>query len=434
MRALSTCPSVKTLHEVFLQALPQIDLRRQFSRVEPILAEIHETARLAPVERVVRLISVGKAAVPMVEELMRRCALEKVLGLVSSPYERPGSLPGLEIFSGGHPRPNEDSLCAARRAEQVLAGLTPDDLVVFLFSGGGSAALEAPLDPAIQLSQLRTTYDVLVGCGADIVEINAVRKHLSAVKGGRLAQAAFPARQVTLYASDVPAGHDSAVASGPTMPDETTVEDARRVLRTYRLDDRLPADVRTFLHSAPETPKAGDPVFDRSSWHCLVSNVDAVNSVRDGCARRGWQCEVDTTTDEEPVERSVEFLLKRLDRLAKESAVPVCLIAGGEVRSIVRGAGTGGRNQAFVLECVPRIAGRRRAVLSAGTDGIDGNSDAAGAVADGQSLGRATALGLDLAATRAASDSGAFFRTLGDDLVTGPTGNNVRDIRLLLAW
>ncbi len=425
------------LRSIFLEVLPRVELRSSFSHVAGVLTEIQDRSRtLGQSGRTPTLISVGKAAGEMAKEVTSRCRLVNVAGLACSPYENLSALSGLETFMGGHPVPNDDSVSAARRTIELLEPLTADDLVIFLISGGGSAAFEATLEPTISTADLRATYDLLVGCGAGIEEVNAVRKHLSAVKGGRLARIAYPARQITLFVSDVPEDHDSAVASGLTMPDETTIGDTLGVLDAYKLDSKLPPAVLAALRSPDlaETPKHGDIAFTHSSFHCLVSNRDALESARHIIEARGWHCEIDTSTDELSVEASSKALFERAQELAGRHERPICVLAGGEVRSVVRGPGRGGRNQAWVLDCVPRLAGQRIAVLSAGTDGIDGNSEAAGAVADGSSLRRAQALDLDVSEAMNQSDANTFFRALQDDVVTGPTGNNVRDLRIVLAW
>jgi glycerate 2-kinase len=280
---------------------------------------------------------------------------------------------------------------------------------------------------------------VLVTCGASIDEINAVRKHLSAVKGGRLAVAAGAAMKITLGVTDVPEGRDSALASGPTLPDPTTVSDACDVVRRYALLSKLPPNIRTrFEHpeTIPETPKAGDPAFDprRAAFQILLGRHDLFHPAHHASEAEEFITICDNTTDNWPVEDAADFLLAQLAALKR--AYPgkaVAVIADGEVSSPVTGVGIGGRNLAFVLDCVKKIAGRKIAVLSAGTDGVDGSSPAAGAVADGETLVRAQSLGLDPADFFRRSDSYTFFRTLDDAIETGPTGNNLRDLRILLA-
>jgi glycerate 2-kinase len=280
---------------------------------------------------------------------------------------------------------------------------------------------------------------VLVTCGASIDEINAVRKHLSAVKGGRLAVAARAAMKITLGVTDVPEGQESALASGPTLPDPTTVSDACDVVRRYDLFSKLPPSLRTqFEHpdSMPETPKAGDPAFDsgRAVFQILLGRHDLFHAAHHASESAEFVTVCDNTTDNWPVGDSVDFLLAQVVALKKANpGKSVAVIADGEVSSPVTGDGVGGRNLAFVLDSVKKIAGQKLAVMSAGTDGVDGSSPAAGAVADGETLARAQLLGLDPADYFQRSDSYTFFRALDDTVETGPTGNNLRDLRVLLA-
>ena len=266
--------------------------------------------------------------------------------------------------------------------------------------------------------------------------MNTLRKHFSATKGGRLAEAAHPARQVTLYVSDVPPDRPSTIASGPTMPDESTLAECQEILTRLNLLERLPVSIRKLLEGElPETPKPGSPKFKRSSWHALLSTTDGVEKLAARARAEGWIVEPDLSVDDWPVVPAAEQLLEKLAALRRQHpGRTVALLTGGELSSPVTGEGAGGRNQAFVLACAQRIAGGTVAVLSAGTDGIDGNSPAAGAVADGSTLARAAQHGLESQDFFARSDSYSFFSKLGDAVMTGPTGNNIRDLRLLVAW
>ena len=278
-------------------------------------------------------------------------------------------------------------------------------------------------------------HRLLVTGGADIVDVNIVRRHLSGIKGGRLAAAAAPARQVTLYVSDVPADQPAAVASGPTMPDASTLQDVAAIIGRLGICDRLPPSVRQLIEEnrLPETPKRGDAAFARSSWHCLLDNAVAVELIGKRAEQLGWLVETDVTVDDWPLADAVDALLARLEALAaRYPQRTVCLVSGGELSCPVIGDGRGGRNQAFVLRAAQKIADSGIAVLSAGTDGIDGNSPAAGATADGTTMARAEQAGLSATDHERRSDSYAFFRALGDDITTGPTANNVRDLRLLV--
>ncbi len=361
---------------------------------------------------------------------------------------------GLRLIRAGHPEPDEESFRAAREILELLHLCDAGTFVFFLLSGGGSSLVELPLDPAITLGEMQQLNRVLVTCGASIAEINAVRKHLSAVKGGRLAAAAPAAMKVTLGVSDVPPGFDSALASGPTLPDPSTVNDACRVIERYALLPKLPASIRTkfdpakFDHPAtiPETPKEGDAIFALSRFALLLGMGDLFSCAQRAAEGHGCITFCDNTTDDWPVSRAADYLLGELARLAAENpGRRVALIADGELSSPATGGGIGGRNSAFVLACVEKIAemlktpslqkmlARKIAVLSAGTDGRDGSSPAAGAVADDETLARARARNLDPAESALRSDSYSFFRALGDDIETGPTGNNLRDLRVLLA-
>ena len=308
-------------------------------------------------------------------------------------------------------------------------------LVLFLISGGGSSIVEKPVDDEISLNDLIATYRALVHSGAPIAEMNAIRKHLSAVKGGRLAQAAYPAQQVSLLVSDVPDNTPDALASGVSMPDSTSVEDCYRIAERYELAKQFPASTRELFerHALDETPKSDDPVFHKARWWTILSNQTAIDETTAIAEREGFIVHVDNSCDDWDYEKAADYLLRRVRELRKQFS-PVCLISGGEVTVKVTNAGTGGRNQQFALACAQKIAGEDITVLSAGTDGIDGNSPAAGAVVDGSTLDRARARGLDVREALANFDAYELFRSIGDAIETGPTGNNLRDLRILLAY
>jgi len=307
-------------------------------------------------------------------------------------------------------------------------------LVIFLLSGGGSSIVEKPIDREISLADLVSTYRALVHSGAPIAEINAIRKHLSAVKGGRLAKAAFPARQVSILVSDVPDKTPDALASGPTMPDSTSVEDCRRIAEKYELLEQFPTSTRELFerHLLEETPKSDDPAFSDARWWTVLSNQTAVEKACAAGERGGYFVHVDNSCDDWDYELAADYLLGKVRELRKQFS-PVCLISGGEVTVRVANGGSGGRNQQFALFCAEKIAGQDIVVLSAGTDGVDGNSPAAGAVVDGSTLERARQRGLEASAALAGFAAYPLFHALGDAIETGPTGNNLRDLRILLA-
>ncbi len=381
-------------------------------------------------------IALGKAAFPMAQGLTRILSPEYAArGIVAAPAPPPQLLPGWETFVGGHPIPNEASFAAGRAILDRLARCDERTLIFFLISGGGSALVEQPLDAALTLGDFQKLYSALVTCGASIEQINVIRKHLSATKGGRLAAVAPRSMKLTLAISDVPPGEESALASGPTLPDPSTVQDAARIARDFRLAEQFPSGLRACFERdlLAETPKADDPAFAKSHFELLLSSHELLHAAHHACEAEGCICLCDNRTDNWPLERAAAHLIELLEAQKRANPRrPVAVLADGEVSSPVTGNGVGGRNSAFVLACVARIAGRPITVLSAGTDGIDGNSPAAGAVADGETLSRAQAAGLDPADFALRSDAYGFFNRLGDAIVTGPTGNNLRDLRILL--
>jgi hydroxypyruvate reductase len=345
---------------------------------------------------------------------------------------------GFRYFCGGHPTPTAESILAASAILKSLTALDSAALAIFMISGGGSSIVEKPVDDDISLPDLAATYRTLVHCGAPIAEINAIRKHLSAVKGGRLAQAAYPAQQVSILVSDVPDDTPDALASGPTMPDSTSIHDCERIAAKYDLIDQFPKSVADLFrqHALNETPKSDDPAFVRARWWTVLSNKVAIDEAAVAATRAGFAVEVDNSCDDWPYDKAAGYLLNRLREL-RRTVSRVCLISGGEVTVTVRNGGTGGRNQQFALACAEPISGHDVTVLSAGTDGIDGNSPAAGAVVDGSTLDRVGArAGSAKAVQLALSSFNAYplFAALGDMVLTGPTGNNLRDLRILLAY
>jgi glycerate 2-kinase len=381
-------------------------------------------------------IAYGKASLAMAR------ALSEVL---TSPYRAEGilvvpaavdrQLRGWKTFVGGHPVPNAESFAAGRAILERLARCDEHTLIFFLISGGGSSLVEEPLDRAITLADFQQLHSALVTCGATIEEINTVRKHLSATKGGRLATAARQSMKLTLAVSDVAQGCESSLASGPTLPDPTTIDDAERIVRTYDLLDKFPSSVRAIFENRAllESPKEGDPAFVRARFVLLLGGHELLHAAHRCSEAAGYLSVCDHSTDDWPIEKAADHLLTLLANQKKANpGRPVAVLAGGELSSPVTGHGIGGRNSAFVLACASKIAGRKITVLSAGTDGIDGNSPAAGAVADGETLSRARAAGLHVGDFFGRSDAHSFFDLLGDTIVTGPTGNNLRDLRVFL--
>lgn len=422
---------------IFQYALTEASIAKGFARhvhcergvlrVRDDLYDLHSYSR-------VLVVSLGKAGHTMVEALADQVGAS-LEGIVASSVEPAAQMRGFRYFRGGHPAPNAESIHAASAMLRMLDAQAASALVIFLLSGGGSSIVEKPIDDEISLDDLVATYRALVHSGAPIAEINAVRKHLSAVKGGRLAQVAFPAQQVSLLVSDVPDATPDALASGPTMPDSTTVEDCFRIAEKYELLKQFPRSVRELFerHAIEETPKSDDPAFVRARWWPVLSNRTAIEEASVAAERAGFIVQVDNSCDDWDYEKAAQYLLRRVRELRQQFS-PVCLISGGEVTVRVTNGGVGGRNQQFALACAEKIAGENITVLSAGTDGVDGNSGAAGAVVDGTTLERARARGLNVRAALSKFDGYPLFSALGDAIETGPTGNNLRDLRILLAY
>jgi glycerate 2-kinase len=404
----------------------QVSCERSVLRICEDLYDLNSYSRLF-------VVSIGKAAHSMVEALQKQAG-ERFEGIVASSVAPGPQLRGFRYFHGGHPAPNEESIRAAEAMLKSLRGLNPSSLAVFLLSGGGSSTAEKPISEDISLEALVATYQALVLSGAPIAQINAIRKHLSAIKGGRLAQAAQSAQQVSILVSDVPDNTPDALASGPTMPDSTTVEDCYRIAAEHALHEHLPPAVRDLLHrrALEETPKSDDPAFHRSRWWTVLSNASLIKSAK-AAAEKEFTVDVDNSCDDWDYQHAADYLLGRVRALRKQHE-RTCLISGGEVTVKVTDGGVGGRNQQFALACATKIAGENITVLSAGSDGVDGNSPATGAIADGTTLARAQARGLWAESHLQGFDAYPLFHELGDAIVTGPTGNNLRDLRVLLAY
>src|SRR5713101_6841250 len=434
-------PQLKQLaRQIFYETLAAIDIpatmQRKLQRKGAVLMCGDARIDLRDFEKL-RVVAIGKAAHAMVEGLALVLApFVRMEGVISAPTAARRPLAGMRYFVGGHPVPNAESCKAAEAILALLKKCDDKTLVFFLLSGGGSALVELPLDPAQTLENVQKLHRALVTCGAPIEAINTVRKHFSAVKGGRLAAAAHNATKITLAVSDVPVGKESALASGPTLAGPSTVAETKGIIAEFSLYDRFPPTLRRWLAEGkmPETPKADSPAFRNSHFSLLLGMDDLFHPAHRAAEAKGFITCCDNLTDDWPVEKAAEYLLEQLDELRKTHAGGrIALIADGEVSSPVTGNGIGGRNSAFVLACVEKIAGKKIAVLSAGTDGIDGNSPAAGAVADGETLARARAMGLDPADAFRRSDAFTFFSKLEDAIVIGPTGNNLRDLRILIA-
>ncbi|MBX3461635.1 MAG: DUF4147 domain-containing protein [Planctomycetes bacterium] len=419
------------LRAAFAAVLRDLDVARAMApAVAALRAEAASAAGLL-------VLAFGKAARAMAQAVVDGLPGVPLRGLVVTPSADDASLPPFERIAAGHPLPDPASLRAGARALALARSVRTDEIALFLVSGGGSALLEAPLDPAVPLDELRALHRALVASGADIVAVNTVRKHLSAVKGGRLALAAVGARaQRTLVVADVPARPGAATASGPSEVDASTPGDCCEVLDRFGLWPAVPPRLRERLRAGDLPPglRPDTPWTRPRSVTLVADERAAAAAMTAGLRRAGVLAVADDSVDDWPCERAVDRLLRRLDRLRRRHpGRHVAVVATGELAvPLPSEPGVGGRNQQFVLACARRIRGRPITVLSAGTDGIDGNSPAAGGLADGATLARARARGLDAHRALGRADAHPLLHALGDTVVTGPTGTNVRDLRVLV--
>ena len=377
----------------------------------------------------IHVIGAGKASASMARAVERLLGRRISGGLINIPEGVSGTLRRIQLHPCGHPIPDERGVEGAQRILEIARAAGPRDLLIALVSGGASALLPAPAPP-LTLEEKRELTRQLLASGATIHEINAVRKHLSLIKGGQLAQAAFPATVITLLLSDVVGDDPGVIGSGPTVPDSSTVAEAERILEKYS----IPAPAG--LH---ETPKPGDPVLAHSRQLIVGSNKQAI-AAAEICARElGYHTMVLSTTIEGETREAAGMhaaIVREILASNRPLRRPACLLSGGETTVTVRGSGLGGRNQEFVLAAILALGNAQDpgavTILSAGTDGIDGPTDAAGAIADQSTFARAAALGM--AARRFLDDNNSyrFFEPLDALLKTGPTGTNVADVRVLL--
>jgi len=441
-------PVKPLLTNLFLAAVASVDparlvhgaLHRDAEGISLSGGGARSTLPWSSVDRIF-LVGGGKAGRPMTRATASALEGKVAAGVIAVPKGEGGSLDFVRLIETGHPLPDEGSREAAQAMLALVSQAGENDLVIALISGGGSAMISAPPE-GVSSSDKEAVFRLLLRSGADITEFNTVRKHLSRVKGGRMAQAAHPARVWALMLSDVPGDDPSVIASGPFSPDPATYGDARKVLLERNLYDAIPDTVREHIEAGvsgriTETPKPGDPTLERVSLAVIGSNRVAIDTVADAARNEG----VDTVRilpgflrgeARECARAFVEELRKA------EASTPrgrsVVLIAGGETTVTVHGKGKGGRNQEFALSAAVQLDGMPgMAVLSAGTDGIDGPTDAAGAYADGTTISRAAAIGLSPLAHLDRNDAYPFLQALSDLVVTGPTGTNVTDIAIGIA-
>ena len=394
---------------------------------------------LSEVERVF-VLGAGKAGAAMARAVEALLADRITEGWVNVKYGHTEPLQKVRLHEAGHPVPDEAGEKGATEILRLAESAGERDLVICLISGGGSALLPLPAE-GLTLADKQAVTEALLASGATIHEINAVRKHLSRIKGGQLARAAFPARVLTLILSDVVGDDLDVIASGPTVPDASTFADAKEILARYGLWRKVPTAVQRHLQRGangeiPETPKTGDEIFARTQNVIVANNLQAVQAAAARAKALGYNSLILSSR----IEGETKDVAKVHAAMAKEMAAtghpvapPACVVSGGETTVTLERAGKGGRNQEFVLAAALELAGWERVViLSAGTDGTDGPTDAAGAVCDSRTVARARSLGLDAKRHLAEHDAYPLFEALGDLIKTGPTNTNVMDLRLVL--
>ena len=404
---------------------------------DPVEAVVRHLSRLKLGRfRNIYVIGTGKAGASMARAAERVLGKRIAAGLINVKDGHVAPLERIELNECGHPMPDERGVTGARRIAELAGRAGKDDLVICLISGGGSALLPFPAPP-ITLEEKQAVTRLLLECGANIHEINAVRKHISAIKGGQLARLAAPARVEALLLSDVIGDDLDTIGSGPTAPDASTFARVAAILRHYGIFEQVPAAVGERIRAGlagriAETPKPGDPLFRRVRNTVVGSNRLALDAAAHEARRLGYRTlvlasEIQGETRE--VARMHAAIAREIVNAGRPAKAPACIITGGETTVTIKGKGLGGRNQEFVLAAAIDVAGLPGVVVfSAGTDGTDGPTDAAGAIADGETLAR----GPDAARFLEANDSYHYFEALGDLVKTGPTNTNVMDVRLLL--
>lgn len=432
--------ALSTTHELFTAALAAVDVRAAVARslrVEDdrlLIPPVGFARSLTAIDRII-VVAVGKAAGAMAAAAEAILGSRISTGLALTKHGHGETTRRITLREGGHPTPDEAGLAATAELRVMLSDLRPADLVLCLLSGGGSALLTAPAPP-LTLDELRATTNLLLAAGANINELNTVRKHLETLKGGGLTRAAAPAEVVTLAISDVLGDPLDVIASGPCTGDTSTFADAWNVIERHGLVERLPASVVSHLRSGllgaiPETPRPNDPLFARVSTAIIANLPRAAEATAARAAALGWTPEIIDLLIEGEARDVAGILAARA--LALPSGERRCLIGGGETTVTVRGEGLGGRNTELALAAAIALTGAAGcAVASLSTDGDDGPTGAAGALATGATVTRGAALGLDAAEFLARNDSATYFRAVGGLIVTGPTRTNVADVYFVL--
>jgi len=431
--------NIEITKDIFFSALKAVD---PYSAVEHHIPHILSTYHNGGFNKLL-LVSFGKAAFLMTKAICDRASYLVTGGVVITKYGHAlGNLhTDIDLYEAGHPIPDKNGLIATKKVIPMLRMADEKTLVLCLISGGGSALLSAPKG-MISLEDKQRVTELLLKTGASIDELNTVRKHISEIKGGRLAECAYPAKVISLILSDVIGDKLDVIASGPTTPDSTTYRMALDVVEKYRLTKGLPKAVLDVLKKGVEgiiadTPKEGDPIFERVENIIVGSNRKASIAAEDRAKELGFDVTIPSTELQGEAVDVARWLAKKAietkQLLDDKDGKKICLISGGETTVTVGGNGKGGRNTELALAFALDVAGMRGiTLLSAGTDGTDGPTDAAGAIVNGETIQKAKLINLDPEAYLANNDSYTFFSKTGELLITGPTGTNVMDLQIIL--
>mmetsp|Transcript_21709 Transcript_21709/g.10139 ORF Transcript_21709/g.10139 Transcript_21709/m.10139 type:complete len:452 (+) Transcript_21709:1705-3060(+) len=386
------------------------------------------------------VVGAGKASAPMAQAIEDLLGKRISNGIINVKYGHIADLDRIELVEAGHPVPDRNGEQGAQRILSLVRDAGKDDLVLCLISGGCSALLPLPANH-ITLKDKQDTIKILLSCGTNIHEINAIRKHVSKIKGGKLAKAAYPCSTVSLILSDVVGDDLDVIASGPTVPDSSTFLDCIEIFDKYNIKEKLPQNIVSHIEQGDrsivsETAKPGDPAFESVYNLIIGSNIEAIKEAKLKAESLGYNTMILSSMIEGDTRQAAQFhtaIAKDIIKTGNPVSPPACILSGGETTVNVKGDGLGGRNQEFSLAAAIDIAGNDTViVLSAGTDGTDGPTDAAGALADNNTERRAKAIGLDSHSFLLNNDSYIFFKKLDDLFITGPTNTNVMDLRIIL--
>lgn len=433
--------SIQIIEEAIRSVNPYSALQ-EFIDVENDILRINETTiDLNNIDKII-VVGGGKASIPMAEALEDILHNRIAYGIVNTIHEvaNEGDLKLIKVNGAAHPIPDKSGVKGVRSMLKMVSTLNENDLVFALISGGGSSLMPLPADN-IRLEEIQIVTDKLLRAGATINELNSVRKHLSAFKGGQLARKIFPARTIGLILSDVIGDPLDTIASGPTAPDDSFFKDAVNVLRKYDLWNQIPENVKKRLEMGvdgmiAETPKTGDKIFERVENFIVANNLTAAEAGATKASEIGYNVQVLSTFIEGEARQLGLFLggiSKGLIYNGNPLPTPAAIIMGGETTVKVSGNGKGGRNQEVVLSSIKMIEGLKTLIASVGTDGIDGPTEAAGAIADGQTFSKAKSMKLDPLLYLNNNDSFSFFEEISDLIITGPTRTNVNDLSIILA-